>query len=82
MIIKRQAGVGYLCDRFLIRNDLKIELEKIYDIERLIARIALKTANGIDCLRLAKSLSTLDLIVNYLKDMDSLFRVSRGRSMW
>ncbi len=71
MIIKRQAGIGYLCDNFLIRNDLKIELEKIYDIERLIARIALKTANGIDCLRLAKSLSTLDLIVKYLKGMTS-----------
>lgn len=70
-ILKRQDGISYLCDNFLVRNDLKEELTKIYDIERLIARIALSTANGVDCLRLAKSLSCLPKIVELIKDMSA-----------
>ncbi|MDD4642796.1 MAG: DNA mismatch repair protein MutS [Erysipelotrichaceae bacterium] len=71
MIKKRQEAITFLRNDFLLKDKLKIELSNIYDIERLIAKIALASANPIDCLRLVRSLNALPRIIEGIKDMHS-----------
>lgn len=63
----RQDRVEYLLKNFLVRDDLKEMLSNIYDIQRLIARIAMNSANAIDCMRLEKTLKQTPEILNLLK---------------
>ena len=68
-IIERQDAVAYLKEHFAIRSDLKEKLAQIYDIERLIARVAYGNANAVDGLRLSKSLNVIPELFELLKDM-------------
>ena len=68
-ITERQEATSYLKSHFAIRSDLKEQLSQIYDIERLIARVAYGNANAVDGLRLSKSLNVLPEIFKLLKDM-------------
>ena len=65
-IEKRYDRVEYLVKNFLIRDDLKEKLSNIYDIQRLIARIAMNNANAIDCIRLEKTLREVPEILSLL----------------
>ncbi|MCI5774722.1 MAG: DNA mismatch repair protein MutS [Erysipelotrichaceae bacterium] len=65
-IEKRLDRVAYLHKNFLIRDDLREKLANIYDIQRLIARIAMNNANAIDCLRLEKTLKEIPEIFKLL----------------
>lgn len=55
-ILKRQKAIGDLITNFLVRDDLINDLDQIYDLERLIAKINFGSANGRDLLQLKKSL--------------------------
>lgn len=55
-IAKRYNRVQYLMDHFLEREKLREHMSRIYDLQRLIARCALNTANPLDLLRLSKTL--------------------------
>lgn len=48
-ILFRQDRIEYLMKNYLVREDLKDKLNQIYDMERLIARVAYGSANAIDC---------------------------------
>lgn len=63
-INKRLDGVEELVNRFRTRETLKEYLIKVYDIERLSAKISYGTINPRDCLALAKTLSVLPGIIN------------------
>lgn len=67
-ITLRQDRIGYLIDHFMIRSDLKDHLKQIYDLQRLIARVAYGSANAVDCVRLQKTLSQVPDIFSLLKD--------------
>ncbi len=56
-IEKRYDRLEYLRKEFMKRQDLRDHLGKIYDLQRLIGRCAMNTANAIDCLRLSKTLA-------------------------
>lgn len=70
-IKERQRAISYLKENFRFRNQLKEKLSEIYDMERLIARVAYGNANAIDGLRLSRSLNALEGTFGILKDMDA-----------
>lgn len=70
-IVKRQEAITFLIKDFIVRHDLRKQLDNIYDIDRLIAKVALKSANPIDCLRLARSLNEIPSIITAINKMSS-----------
>lgn len=58
-ILARHDGVEEFTKHLLLKEEARMVLADIYDIERLIARINHKTANARDLLALKKSLMTL-----------------------
>ncbi|MFR0978888.1 MAG: hypothetical protein ACLSFJ_05410 [Holdemania filiformis] len=67
-ILFRQDRIEYLMKNYLVREDLKDKLNQIYDMERLIARVAYGSANAIDCQRLQKTLSQVPEILALFVD--------------
>ncbi len=67
-IEKRYDKIAYLMNNFLVLDDLKTYLRNIYDLQRLITKIAMKSANALDCVRLQKTLKEVPLIFDALKD--------------
>ena len=67
-ILFRQDRIEYLMKNYLVREDLKDKLNQIYDMERLIARVAYGSANAIDCQRLQKTLSQVPEILALFQD--------------
>lgn len=58
-IQERLDAVEALVDDIITRNNLRTALKAVYDLERLIARISLGTANARDLLALKQSLACL-----------------------
>ena len=71
-IQKRLDAVEELTDNILIRNDLKESLRAVYDLERILARISLGTANARDLVALKISLSAIPDIKNCLESLDDV----------
>ena len=67
-IERRFDKTEWLKKNFMQRRNLRESLSGIYDLQRLIARCAMNTANAIDCLRLSK---TLAQVPDILKNIDS-----------
>lgn len=65
-IEERYARVQYLIDAFLDRRRLRDALGSIYDLQRLIARCAMNTANAIDLQRLGRTLQQVPEILSCL----------------
>ncbi len=68
----RLDAVGELAGDILLRNDLKEELKRIYDFERLAGRIATGKANGRDLIALRGSCQSLPEIKRLLAGRESL----------
>ncbi|KHF36422.1 DNA mismatch repair protein MutS [Paenibacillus sp. P1XP2] len=58
-IEERLEAVDHLYNQFILREDLKASLDEIYDLERLVARIAFGSANGRDLNALKVSLQQI-----------------------
>ena len=58
-INRRYDCVSKLIEEFLLTNDLENCLKEVYDLERLVGRIAFGTANARDMLQLKNSLKVL-----------------------
>ncbi|MCQ2553545.1 MAG: DNA mismatch repair protein MutS, partial [Clostridia bacterium] len=70
-IDRRLDAVDVLCYDIFTRNNLRESLKAIYDLERLIARISMGTANAKDMIALKISLKKLPDIKAELSDLDS-----------
>ena len=68
MIEKRFDRTEWLMKHFMQRQQMRDALAEIYDLQRLIARCAMNTANAVDCQRLTKTLAQVPVI---LGDADS-----------
>ncbi len=68
LIIQRQEQIQTLVDDFMIRNMCKEALNPMYDLERLIARVAYGSANAVDCVRLVKTLNQVPQIKELFKN--------------
>src|SRR5690606_27007024 len=64
----RLESVRTLVDDPELRFTLQGALERVYDVERLIGRVALGTANGRDLRALAASLAVLPRVKEVLKE--------------
>ena len=64
----RLDRVEYLIKNFMMREELKSNLSKMYDVQRLIARVAMGSANAMDCIRLQK---TLKVVPNIFECLDN-----------
>jgi len=70
-INKRLDAVECLFDNILIRNNLKEALRAVYDLERILARVSLGTANAKDLVALKVSLSVIPDIKDCLLSCDN-----------
>lgn len=79
-IMRRQNIVSALIECFMARNDIREQLDEIYDLERLIARISFGNANGRDMLQLKNSLFALPRLKSILSNIDNEYirDLSRG----
>lgn len=70
-IIARQDMIQSFIDNFMIRNDVRVMLDEVYDLERLIARISFGNANGRDLLQLKTSLKPLPTLKDALNKLNN-----------
>lgn len=70
-IISRQDMIQSFIDNFMIRNDVRVMLDEVYDLERLIARISFGNANGRDLLQLKSSLKPLPALKDALSKLNN-----------
>lgn len=70
-IEKRLTATKELKENILLRNDLKEELSKVYDIERLIGRVSYGNCNPKDLISLKTSLEKLPKITELLQNIKS-----------
>ncbi|MFA5528403.1 MAG: DNA mismatch repair protein MutS [Peptostreptococcales bacterium] len=71
-IKKRLDSVELFIQEDILRNNLKTYLKEVYDLERLIGKVACKTANARDLLALHASLSVLPDIKESITGLPSL----------
>lgn len=71
LIEERQEAVAHLYEAFMLREELKLALQEIYDLERLVGRIAFGNANGRDLVALKLSLRQIPAIRSLLLDSSS-----------
>lgn len=67
----RLEAVDHLHSAFILREDLKVALQEIYDLERLVGRIAFGNANGRDMIALKSSLRQVPQIKLLLQGASS-----------
>jgi len=74
-IEKRLDAISSLNDDLISRDEMREYLGSIYDLERLMTRISIRTANPRDLLSFRNSLKLLPFIKNLIKEFDSdIFR--------
>ncbi|WP_281164254.1 DNA mismatch repair protein MutS [Liquorilactobacillus sicerae] len=66
----RQTRVKNLLDHYFERSELRDELTRVYDLERLAGKVALGTVNGRDLLQLKQSLQQVPKIRYLLTTID------------
>ena len=70
-ITKRHSAVDELCNDSIKLNELSQSVQGIFDIERLITRIAYQSANGKDLNSLRQSLEKVPMVKELLRDSAS-----------
>ncbi|MDI3281164.1 MAG: DNA mismatch repair protein MutS, partial [Bacillota bacterium] len=65
-IRRRLEWVAYLVERPEVREELRLHLRQVYDLERLIGRVGYNTANGRDLVALARSCAALPAVRSLL----------------
>ena len=67
-IEQRLDQVQWLMKNFMNRRKLRDAMGQIYDLQRLIARCAMNTANAVDCQRLSRTLEQVPEILASVND--------------
>lgn len=65
-IESRLDRAAWLMKNFMARNTVREALGQVYDLQRLIARCALNTANAVDCQRLSRTLEQVPVVISKL----------------
>lgn len=66
-ITARYNRVEWMMKQFLVRQKVRDSLGRVYDLQRLIARCAMNTANPIDLLRLSRTLKEVPEILSLIQ---------------
>lgn len=80
-IERRLEAVDYLYNQFIVREDLRLALKEIYDLERLVGRIAFGGANGRDMNALKLSLAQIPALKDLCMTSGSATLREIGASM-
>ncbi len=75
-IYKRYDMVDKLMSEFILKEDLRILLDEVYDLERLSGRIAYGNANARDLIQLKNSIKVLPNISALLKEINFYLELS------
>ena len=75
-IESRLDQVQWLMKNFANRRKIREAMSEIYDLQRLIARCAMNTANAVDCQRLSKTLAQVPAVLAAADD--DVFSAYRG----
>lgn len=67
LINNRYDIIDYLRDNFFILSDIKDHLKNIYDLDRIISKIGIKTCNVSDVVRLIRTLKEVPFILDNIK---------------
>lgn len=73
LITNRLDAVEEMVNNLALREDLAEYISKIWDVERLMARVSLKMANAKDLVALRESFRHLPAIKNLLKETKSVY---------
>ena len=68
-IEQRLEGVESLCAETIIRSELHAELRQLHDIERLVARVTLGSANPRDLYNLGTSLKRIPQLAKFISEL-------------
>jgi len=68
-IERRYNFVEKLLTEFILKDELRMELDQVYDLERLASRISYGNLNARDLIQLKNSLSHLPMISNILQKL-------------
>ena len=71
-IERRYDYVASLLDNYVVKEDIKNSLKTIYDLERIVGRIAVSNANAKDLVQLRRSLSNIPDIKENIKKLGTL----------
>lgn len=66
-IEKRYDRTEWLMKNFMNRQAMRDAMSNVYDLQRLIARCAMNTANAVDCQRLVKTLAEVPAILTNIQ---------------
>ncbi|WP_026174405.1 DNA mismatch repair protein MutS [Effusibacillus pohliae] len=77
----RLQAVEELVEELLLREDLRQMLQEVYDLERLMGRVAYGSANGRDLLAIASSLAVLPELRRRLLQCESPLLQEIGRQI-
>lgn len=66
-IEKRYDRTEWLMKNFMNRQAMRDSMSNVYDLQRLIARCAMNSANAVDCQRLVKTLAEVPTILDNVK---------------
>jgi DNA mismatch repair protein MutS len=67
LIEKRYDRTEWLMKNFMNRQAMRDAMSNVYDLQRLIARCAMNSANAVDCQRLVKTLAEVPAILENIK---------------
>lgn len=73
---KRYDMIGTLNSEFLIKEELRRDLNEIYDIERLCGKVICGNLNARDLLQIKNSLNVLPTIINSLKRLGFNYKLN------
>ncbi len=79
-IRERQDAVENLVDDFMLRDQLQEELKRVYDIERLVAKVGYGTANARDLVQLRDTLERMPSVRSLLQTVkaDRLHQIEQN----
>ncbi len=77
----RYDFVEALNQEFIVKNELKARLKEVYDLERIVGRIAYGNCNGKDLVQLRRSLGVLPDFQDQLNQIDLEYSAFLSRSI-
>lgn len=72
-IYARQEAIGELLDKAILREAIEEQLKSIYDLERIISRLEVGTANARDLVSLRTSLGSLPALQQSLRQCEGRY---------
>ena len=81
-ITKRYDMIDKLRTEFIIKEELTHELENVYDLERLCGKTTCGNLNARDVLQIKKSLKSLPIIKEYIKELNFNYEIDSEEELY